>query len=235
MKRKIVVVLLLLISSGILFICYSYLESRWIRTNKIEIQSNDISDSFAGLKIVFITDIHHGPYFSQNRVKKLVKRINKLEPDIIIMGGDYVHRGTKYIKPVFDELLQLEANLGIYAVLGNHDHWENAELAEKLMIRNEIKICDNKSYWVKYKKDSIKIGGVGDLWEDVQLINNTISDIRKSDFCILISHNPDFIEQIKNNKIDLTLSGHTHGGQLTLFGLWAPILPSKYWISTVAV
>jgi uncharacterized protein len=212
----------------IIFLGYCHFETRWIKLKSITIYNTDIPDSFNGKKIIFITDIHHGPFLSIERVVKLVKQINELQPDIILMGGDYVHRDPKYIKPVFDELRKLESKYGIYAVLGNHDHWENAELTRKMMVRNGINICDNRSYWAKIGNDSIKIGGVGDLWEDVQLVDKTISDLKKSDFCILLSHNPDYLENLHTDLIDLTLSGHTHGGQMTLFGLWAPILPSKY-------
>ena len=180
------------------------------------------------MKIVFISDIHHGPYFSLDRVESLVEDINELSPDIIMMGGDYVHRDKKYIRPAFEAFGKFKAKYGIYAVLGNHDHWEDALLASQLMKKNGFKICDNKSSWLRIGNDSIKIGGVGDLWVDRQVLDSTVHDVRKKDFCILISHNPDYIEKMDKEFVDLTLSGHTHGGQVTLFGLWAPKLPSKY-------
>jgi uncharacterized protein len=226
--KKLIKLIGIIIVLGVLFVGYCYLETRWIKLTKIDINSTEIPDSFNKLKIVFISDIHHGPYLSLGRVNKLVNRINKLKPDLIIMGGDYVHRDPKYIIPVFDELLKLKAKLGIYAVLGNHDHWENAELTRQMMERNGIKNCDNKSYWVKIAQDSIKIGGVGDLWEDNQIIENSTADLKENNFCILISHNPDYLEYLKTDLFDLTLSGHIHGGQITFFGIWAPIVPSKY-------
>lgn len=226
--KKLVRTLLTLITLGILILAYSYLESRWLKTKKVTVSSIEIPSGFDGKRIVFISDIHHGPFLSIQRVSKLVKKINKLNPDIILLGGDYVHRESCYIKPLFDEFQNLKSKYGIYGVLGNHDHWEDAELTIKLMKRNNIKICDNKSYWLKLGKDSIKIGGVGDLWEDIQQLDNTTFDVEKSDFTILIYHAPDYFEEISTDLIDFTVSGHTHGGQVTLFGLWAPILPSKY-------
>jgi predicted MPP superfamily phosphohydrolase len=212
----------------IIFLIYCHLETRWLKINHVEIKSTDIPEPFNGKKIVFISDIHHGPYLSIERVHELVKQINGLQPDIILLGGDYVHRESKYIIPFFSKIKKLNSKLGIYAVLGNHDHWEDAELTKKLMIENGIKLCDNQSFWVKIKNDSIKIGGVGDLWEDIQLIDNTIHDTKKNDFCVLLSHSPDYLEKLNTDKVDLTLSGHTHGGQVTFFGFWAPIVPSKY-------
>lgn len=227
-KKKLIRTFFTLTIFGGLFLLYCHIESRWIKTEKINLISRDIPKSFIGKKIVFITDIHHGPFFSIERVQKLVERINKLNPDYIIMGGDYTHREPKYIEPLFNELKKIKSNDGIYAVLGNHDHWEDAELTKQMMLRNGIKICDNKSYWVKINDDSIKIGGVGDLWEDSQEIDSTIYDLKKTDFSILITHNPDYLESMPKDMIDFTLSGHSHGGQMTFFGMWAPMLPSKY-------
>lgn len=221
-------VFLSLIIILILFLTYCHLESRWLKTREFDVQMQDIPESFKGKTIVFISDIHHGPYFSIKRVNKLVKRINALNPDIIILGGDYVHHKSCYIVPVFNELKHLNANIGIYAVLGNHDHWEDANATRKIMQENNIHICDNHSYWLRINNDSIKIGGVGDLWEDKQEIEKTIYDVKPQDFCILISHNPDYVEQMHTNLVDITLAGHTHGGQMTMFGLFAPLLPSKY-------
>ncbi len=220
--------ILILIITAFIFIIYCYLETSWIKIKEIDIVSKEIPESFNGKRIVFIADIHHGPYFSIERVAKLVKQINEINPDFIVLGGDYSHRNPKYITPFFLELKKIKSKHSIYGVLGNHDHWEGAQLTQEMMRSNGIHICDNKSYWLKLNNDSIKIGGVGDLWTDKQEIDSTISDVQKDNFCILISHNPDYIENLKTDRIDLTLSGHTHGGQVTLFGLWAPILPSKY-------
>jgi len=226
--KKPIKIFAILIILGVILLIYFHLETRWIKIKKLEVISNDVPKSFLNKKIVFITDIHHGPFFSIERVAKLVRQINKLEPDLIIMGGDYVHRKPDYIIPAFNELQKLNSKYGIYTVLGNHDHWESAELTKKMMRRNKIHICDNKSYWVRINNDSIKIGGVGDFWEDAQVLDSTIFDLKKTDFSILISHNPDYLENIPTDLIDLTFSGHTHGGQMTFFGLWAPILPSVY-------
>ena len=96
-----------------------------------------------------------------------------------------------------------------------------------MMIRNHIKECDNKSYWVKIGRDSIKIGGVDDPNGSEPVLESIVNGVQKKDFCILISHRPEYIKQLKTDLVDLTLSGHTHGGQVTFFGLWAPVLPTE--------
>jgi uncharacterized protein len=211
----------------LLLLFYCHLETRWLKVKNLTIVSPDIPNSFVDKKFVFISDIHFGPLLSIDRVKNLVASINQLKPDFIVMGGDYVHRSRAYINPVFDELQKLQSSFGVYAVLGNHDHWEDAALTKSCMKKDGFKDCDNHSYWIRIVEDSIKIGGVGDLWEDVQIADSTIRDVKKSDFCILLSHNPDYLEHLRTDLVDLTLSGHTHGGQVTLFGLWAPLLPIR--------
>jgi len=220
--------LTLLFVVPVLFFLYAYYETYNLKITCYTINSEFIPPAFSNKSIVFVSDIHHGPFFSLARVTSLVNKINALHPDIITLGGDYVHRGNKYIIPVFNELAKLKCEHGIYAVLGNHDHWENKKLTRQKIIENGFKDCDNKSYWVKIGEDSIKIGGVGDLWTDKQIPDSTTFDMSSQNFGILLSHNPDYLERLRGDAIDLTLSGHTHGGQVTFFGLFAPILPSHY-------
>jgi len=226
LQNKLIIGLLIL--SGLTFISYCFFESRWIKITEIEIKSVDVPDSFNGSKIVFISDIHRGPFLSSERLSGIVERINAIEPEVIILGGDYVHYRFKYIEPVFKEFGKLRGGLGVYAVLGNHDHYAGVDFTKKMMTKYGISNIDNQSWWVKKGNDSIKIGGVGDFWEDTQQPENTFKDLKKTNFAILVSHHPDYIERMNTDMIDLTLSGHTHGGQITFLGLWAPILPSQY-------
>jgi len=217
-----------LVLSVMVFLLYCFFESRWIKITEIEINSEEVPASFSGTKLVFISDIHLGPYLSSRRLSGIVNRINDIKPEMIILGGDYVHYQSKYIEPVFMELGKLRADLGVYAVLGNHDHYADASFTRKIMSKYGINNINNQSFWVKKGIDSIKIGGVGDLWGDIQILENTLNKLKKSNFAILVSHHPDYIENLNTDLIDLTLSGHTHGGQITLFGLWAPLLPSNF-------
>ena len=218
--------LFIVILIGVILLTYSFLETRWIKITNISIESADIPTAFDGKRIVFVSDIHHGEALSIERVAKLVERINNLHPDIIILGGDYISLDRRYIEPVFSELGKLKSKYGVFGVMGNHDYFVDGNLSKQMMIKNGIKECDNKSYWLKINKDSIKIGGVDDPGGSIPTVDSTIYDVKRKNFCILISHRPEFIKQIKSDLVDLTLSGHTHGGQVTLFGLWAPILPS---------
>lgn len=190
-------------------------------------QHKEIPQTFDGKKIIFITDIHTDSDFTKADLRTLIDRVNNLKPDIILMGGDYVSAHS-YINDFLDEIYHLEAKYGIYAVLGNHDHWSGAEVIAAGLENAGIHLCDNRSHWLRVGGDSIKLGGVGDWWCDKTIPENTINDISNEDFCIMLSHQPNSIDDILSDKIDLMLSGHTHAGQITFFGLWAPIMPGQF-------
>jgi hypothetical protein len=211
-----------------LVVAYAFIEPHWLRVTQLEIADPDVPPAFVGKRIVFLSDIHHGPYFSIGSVRRLVDRVNALQPDLILLGGDYVHRDPKYIAPVFAELARLHAPLGVFAVAGNHDYWESIDESRAQMAQAGIVNLDNRAEWVTIGGDRIKVGGVGDVYEDSQDIAPTVADAGAGDFVILLSHNPDFAEQIATDRVDLVLSGHTHGGQVTLFGRWAAFVPSVY-------
>jgi predicted MPP superfamily phosphohydrolase len=201
-------------------------EYRLVRVREFVIEDPDIPSAFHGYRIAFLTDIHYGPYLLKAQMAALVAQTNGLKPDLVLMGGDYVHQDPKYIQPCFDGLAEITAPDGVYGVLGNHDHWEGAAACRQAMKQNNIGVLDNQAFWLWRGKERIKIGGVGDLLSDIQVLDPTVRDATEADFVILVSHNPDFAERIRTKKLDLMLSGHTHGGQVTVFGLYAPLLPT---------
>jgi len=212
----------------VLTVTYSLIEPYWIEVKVTEIVDPDIPKAFSQFRIVFMADIHHGPFFSRERVKNVVTMINELQPDIVVLGGDYVYGHKKYTAPCFEELAKLKAPYGIFAVLGNHDHWENEsdEFTIEIISGTKIMLIDNNAIWIYKDGAWIKLGGVGDYWTDSQDLHPTIQDVNQGDFVVPVSHNPDYCETFTEEKIDLVLSGHTHGGQVTFFGLYAPFLPT---------
>ena len=226
--KRVVTFSTIILVGAIIGFYYSYYEARNLKTRKYTFTHKDVPDSFVDKKIIFISDIHCNQYYTPSDVADLVHHVNNMRPDIIVLGGDNTNVDTTYSIPFFNEMAKLQATYGVYSVLGNHDYWEDLQVIKDGIDRCGFNVCDNASFWIHEGSDSIKIGGVGDMWEIDQIIENTIHDVNDDDFCILLSHNPDYIEELETNKIDLMLSGHTHGGQVTIFGLYAPIMPSKW-------
>ena len=225
MRRRRILALVPLL--GVLLIAYTFVEPHILHIRPVVFRHPDLPEAFHGLSIVFLSDIHHGPFLSLPRVREVVRRTNELSPDLILLGGDYVHRDVKYIEPVFTELAQLSAPLGVYGVLGNHDHWESQAKTRKAMRAAGIVSIDNDAVWIGRGGARMRLGGVGDLWEDAQRLNVTLEGTAEEDFVLLVSHNPEYASDVVDPRIDLMLSGHTHGGQCSVLGLWAPILPSR--------
>ncbi len=226
-KRKKIIILL--IGMIILLSIYTLIEPFWIQVKDIEVSHSDIPSSFNGYTIVFLTDIHHGPYFSQKRLGRIVERTNRMQPDLVLLGGDYVHRhDTRYIFSCFEELEKLDADSGIFGVLGNHDYWMSEELIVRQMEEYGIVLLRNRGVRIKKGTDSLFIGGVDDKMEGSPDIAESVREAAEEDFTLVVSHNPDVAEEQPLDKVDWILAGHTHGGQVTLFGQWAPVHPSAY-------
>ncbi len=207
---------------------YTLFEAGWVRVHRVTVRVPRLPRSFVGMSIAFLSDIHHGPYTSLEYVNRIVQLTNALSPDVVLHGGDYVHRASDYIRPCMRALAHLKSPLGSYGVLGNHDHWEGAEATRNAMKSNGIIDLTNSGTWIERDGARLRLSGVGDLWEDVQDLDSALADTRQSETSILLSHNPDFVETITDDRVGLVLSGHTHGGQIVLPVVGAPRVPSRY-------
>jgi predicted MPP superfamily phosphohydrolase len=197
-------------------------------------ESPDLPLEFDRARVVFVTDIHRGPFYSEERVGRLVNRVNRLEPDLILLGGDYVHHDPKYESSCFQELAHLEAPLGCFAILGNHDYGRldgddpGPRGAVDAAAAAGITLLRNQAVWVEKGGQKIRLGGVEDYQVGRPRLEPIIDGTTAGDFVLLLSHNPDYSEQLPADAVDLVLSGHTHGGQVTVFDSWAPYVPSEY-------
>lgn len=224
----------ILIGLFIFFVVWSLIEAQVYRVRKIKINNSKVPKVFNDFKIIFISDMHYGRGFSSKRLMNIVNRINEIEPDIIIIGGDYLDISVKskrdvsrYLDKEIQELKKLKAKLGIFTVLGNHDYFRGKEYLLKKLHSNSFKILKNTKELISKGGDTIEIIGVDDLLEGIPDAN--ILKETSNNFTIAISHNPDFFSDYKNDiNYDLGFSGHTHGGQVTFFGLYAPYTSSKY-------
>ncbi|MCZ7645026.1 MAG: metallophosphoesterase [Planctomycetota bacterium] len=207
---------------------YSLLEAGWFQITRPAWTVPNLPGPFEGLAAAFLADLHHGPWTGLDYVRAAVEAANALEPDLILLGGDYVHRGARFISPCIRELSALRAPLGVYGVLGNHDHWHGAQATRDALKAAGIACLDNQGVWLERGGARLRLGGVGDLWEDRQDLGAALGDARESDAALVLSHNPDFAETVDDGRVGLVLSGHTHGGQVWLPFLGAPVLPSRY-------
>ena len=210
------------------------MDSMNLETREYTFESPDLPATFDGVRVAFVSDIHRGPTYSEARVGRVVDRVNGLRADIVVLGGDYVYRGTKYEASCFSQLSRLQAPLGCFAVLGNHDYAkpESEQYGPTDALRAAadagIPLLRNEGVWLERDGQRIRLGGVVDYKMSTPRLGPIVKGTKKSDFVLLVSHNPDFSEDLPKDTVDLVLSGHTHGGQVTFFGSWAPLTSSRY-------
>lgn len=207
-----------------------------LRIRKYSLPISDLPDSLTGMRIVHLSDTHYGPYISLPYLRHVVERINELAPDLVVLTGDYVHQTPRAIPGGIGVFAALRPRLGTLAVLGNHDHWEGADACRRTFAETGVHLIDNGRVFVTAEKltdtpvaDSFCLGGVGDLWEDAMEPHQSVAGAPASMPRLVLSHNPDVAEQWpKELRVDLIFAGHTHGGQVSLPGIGAPIVPSAY-------
>ena len=204
------------------------LEAGSLRVTPVTFVSADVPAAFDGLRIAFVSDIHHGPFVSRDRVRATVARTNAQYPDVIVLGGDYVYQRTSALGPVFAELSRLRAPLGVYGVLGNHDHWLLESTVQPVMAAAGICELYDSGVWLRRGDSRLRLGGLSGPADDQPVLSGALGGATQDDFVILVNHSPDIAEALGNTPVDLVLAGHTHGGQVTAFGLWAPFIPSRY-------
>jgi len=203
-----------------------FIERYLVMTNLYRIPVTNLPDAFSGFRIVHLTDLHHGPLVPLAVIQHVVQHTNRLKRDLVVCTGDYIleKRASKQIDEVWPVLSRLEAPLGVYSVLGNHDHWADSEKSIEWLhrsgqdLRHKVKVIekDGQRLW---------LAGAGDYWEDHKGLDEILAEVPVSDCRIVLAHNPDTADTEFSSRVDLMVSGHTHGGQVIIPFVGAPILP----------
>ncbi len=197
----------------------------WGLANGIEISEQQIRlpqvpSVMGGLRVVQLSDIHHGLYLPLQAVIDAVELANRLEPDIAVLTGDFITYSRAYIQPVAETLAGLRARLGIYAVLGNHDFRVGADAVTRALRRQGIHVLRNQHTVLRVDGQPLLLAGVDDLHYGGDL-GRALRHVPFGATSILLSHHPGMIRQAAQAGVGLMLSGHTHGGQVRL-----PIVPN---------
>ena len=180
-----------------------------------------------GLRICQITDVHHGPFLDIDRIHRLVTLAQEQSPDLFVLTGDLSDQGGRYVPPVWDAMALLEAPLGVWSVMGNRDWRHGIEASREGARRAGIEMIDNRSAPLERDGERIWLAGVGDLWGDEQDLSAALESVPADEPAILLTHNPDFADEMHDPRVKLMVAGHSHGGQINLPLFGPPALPCR--------
>jgi uncharacterized protein len=185
-----------------------------------------LGNGLEGFKIVQLSDFHFMPLTRPYLIKKAIRLTNQLKPDLVVLTGDFIWHELDAIVDLVPLLAGLNPRFGIQAVLGNHDHWLNAEFITSELKKVGIDVLFNEIRTLSMSGDSFQIIGVDDGWSGKPDLMHSLGEVNDKMPGILLWHEPDLADQVpQDGRVSLQLSGHTHGGQVRLPGKGALILP----------
>jgi predicted MPP superfamily phosphohydrolase len=200
-----------------------------LSVEKVTVAIADLPTSLHGTKLVQLSDFHYdGLRLSENMLAQAIEATNQAEPDLVVLTGDYVTDDPDRINPLVQRLKHLQSRAGVYAVLGNHDlcyRRSKAQVTETLTSIG-VRVLWNE---VAYPLGSeLPFVGLADFWSREFNPAPVMNQLDPKKPCIVLSHNPDSAEPLQQWRVDLQLSGHTHGGQIMIPGFGpAPVLFQK--------
>jgi predicted MPP superfamily phosphohydrolase len=209
-----------------------------LELNRLDLSLSDLPPSFDGFRLAQLSDFHASRQVTPAYLAEAVELAQAQNPDLVVLTGDFIHRGYRYVERVAGVLAQLSAPAGVFAVLGNHDfsvrnalgfrryrHLHRA-VAGALADRG-IRVLHNEAVHLTRAEHHVTLVGVEDLWSRVCDLDQAFNGVDPSAPCIVLAHNPRTVERLDGRRCDLMLSGHTHGGQVHLPGLGRPALSKK--------
>jgi predicted MPP superfamily phosphohydrolase len=203
-------------------------------TERIRIRLTRLPEGFNGFRIAQITDIHFGPYMDRAGLERAVRLAQNFQPDLVALTGDFVshpfHRrngleGAKNAEPCADVFARWKG-VPIIAVLGNHDHWNNADMVAGALVERGIPVLRNQAQAIERGGQRMWVAGIDDALEGKADLSQSTAKIPRTDATILLAHEPDFADYATRFPVDLQLSGHSHGGQVRVPGIGPVILPT---------
>ncbi len=193
---------------------YAIDEANSLSLERIPVTLNRLPKKLDGFKIIHLSDIHHSPFTGLEHIARAVKIANRLKPDMFILTGDYVSHETRFIAPVAKVLGELNAEFGTYACLGNHDHWTDADLVTTRFREHGINVLINEGLRFEARGASFWLAGVDDHMVGKTDLPAALKGSFPDEMKLLLAHNPIIFRHAVRFGVDLTLSGHTHGGQV---------------------
>jgi hypothetical protein len=216
-----------LTAAGLLGISGTAAYASLFEINDYELTETDIfirelPPAFENFRIVQVSDVHHSSLVSLAEVRRVVELARAARGDMVVLTGDYTTARRGYIEPCAEALGTLEAPSGVWAVLGNHDHYTDGELTRRALTRHGIAVLDNAHTVLTRGTDALQLAGIDDWSWGYADWTRALGGLDRRRPTLLLSHEPQVFDAPETAGISLILSGHTHGGQVSLPFVGAP-------------
>lgn len=200
-----------------------------LTVHEVEIRLQRGGAGLDGLRIAFLSDIHVGFVMDAAMLARVAARVAAAQPDLVCLGGDLINTREREILFWREALALLAAPLGLFAVPGNHDHFFGKDIGlwQSFLRTHGVESLVNRGVRIERGGACLWLAGIDDLTDGEPDLEAALAGRREDEPTILLSHHPDVFQIAQAVGIDLQLSGHTHGGQILLFG-WAPITHSRF-------
>ena len=199
-----------------------------VEVTRHEIDVPSLPPAFDGYRIAFLTDPHVASFMRRGLYREAVAQTMRFRPDLVLLGGDFV-TWERHIPLMAEVLLtDLEAPDGVWAVLGNHDYWANADGVVAAMTARGVRFILNRSVEITRGGETLQLVGIDELYRGTPDIDAAFRRIDPARPCIGVSHHPDIVDLLRDRRLDLLVCGHTHGGQIRLPFFGSVVVPSKH-------
>lgn len=198
-----------------------------IEVTRHEVFIDDLPSAFDNYRIAFLTDTHVASFVRRDFYRQIVEQTNRFNPDLILLGGDFI-TFRKDIGLMADVLLtNLRARDGILAVLGNHDYWANGDETKAAMSAKGVEFIINRSHIIRRDGAALPVVGIDEVYRGEPDIDAAFANVKPGP-CIGVTHHPDLIDLLDGRRVDLLVCGHTHGGQIRFPFFGAVVIPSRH-------
>ncbi len=204
------------------------IEPRWLDVHERPIELPALGPAWDGVRIAHLTDLHRGRLIGAEYARTVVERTNDLRPDFVVFTGDLISREDA-LDGLDATLKSLRPRVAKLAVLGNHDHWTDAEAVTGCLEAAGFEVLFNNARRFDRDGEPLTFVGLRDFWTDRADVSTALAAAPKGGPRVALQHNPDFAETLApETSIDLMLCGHSHGGQVRVPWAGAPILPIRH-------
>lgn len=208
------------------------IEPNWVEVSKVSLKLPRLPRAFSGFRLAQISDIHAGYWMTPERFASIVDLLKEQSPDLVVVTGDVIlaYGGMPDDQPALGEFgkvfKQIADDYETIVVLGNHDYWYDADKVRSVLEGAGARVLMNSVHSLERMGERLHIAGVDDIYENQDDIGAVLSALPQDGGAILLAHEPDFADiSAATGRFDLQISGHSHGGQVSLPIIGPLVLP----------